>query len=241
MVYRKGRDTHAVCIEHDQWRVSHHERHRHAASATWWHDGGAVVRGAIAIVQGIGCIEASNDALHALGTRHWQRRRVGRARPAQQQQRAKAVDMIRMEMRQEQPLDASGWQPHQRQVARAAFTGIDDIDMSPGDHHGAGAGARWIGKWRTAAAQDDVQAIGQAKCCITPGAVVGNARQQHCADLRLENLDGTADNRGQSHRAQQQFAHPPHGVPPLAGALCQHDAKLWRNQCQNLARSVKPR
>jgi hypothetical protein len=145
-----------------------------------------MMRRPIAIVLGVGGVEPSDHIINPLWAMHWQWCGCSISRPAEQHHRPEAVDMIRMEMSQEKPLDLSAWYPHQRNVARTAFPRVDHDDPFARDHDRARPSAFAIGQRRTGAAKCDMQAIRQVSHNIPSNPILRPAGKDGYADLCLK-------------------------------------------------------
>jgi acetyl-CoA carboxylase carboxyl transferase alpha subunit len=84
-----------------------------------------VVSGAITVVDGVDFPKTCSDTLNPLRSGQHERRGRRLAYPALKRDRAKAVDMVRMEMRQENPVDTAGSKIAPGQGLGGAFPGIE--------------------------------------------------------------------------------------------------------------------
>jgi len=146
MVDGKGRDLESIGLIDEPLRFRHCEGQGDRACRLRRSNHGAMVRCAVAIVGGIGSVEASDHGFETLGTVNGKRRGVAAPGPAQQHHGTEAVDVIRMIMGQEQSADLAIGQPHHRDVACPAFSCIDHKHLVARDEEGARAGAITAGQ-----------------------------------------------------------------------------------------------
>ena len=186
MVDRKGGHRQAVRVIDHRWRGGHGKGEGNRPGGGGRRDRGAVMRGAITVVERIGRIEPRDHRFDPRRSADGERGLVAARCPAQQHHRPHPVDMIRMIMGQEQPAYLRVGKAHQRNVARAALAGVDDEHGLARNDHGAGAGTLAVGQRRPGAAERDVQPVGQARQPVARDVAFDGTVEQPQPDRPLE-------------------------------------------------------
>ena len=147
MLDPERRHAHTVFLDHDDgFSVGGlRERTRSQAGTGRRHDLGPMMRSPVDRIQPIGLVEPTRDLGDPLRPDDGQGQRMTAAGPAQHRELAEAVDMVRVEMRQQHALDAPRLDADPRQPPRRTRAGIDEIDVLARDHDRAGSRALRIG------------------------------------------------------------------------------------------------
>ena len=163
----------------------------------------AVMGGPIAVVGCIGSVEAGYHGLKSCRPIDGKRCRLRAAHPVIEHQRAKSVDMIGMEMRQEKRIDVSGTDPHHRQVPGTAFADVDYENAFPCNYDIARPRTVGVRHWRTRSAQTQMQPVFQRCQTIAPVVLLDCALEHGRADLCLE--QDCCENAQHHHSRQDQY------------------------------------
>ncbi len=169
-----------------------------AAEARGVHGGLAMVSHPVALVGRVGLPPSGDHRVDPGRSIDRHRCLVAGRDPALQHQFAQAIHVVRMEVRQEDGLDAAVHEPQSADIARRTAAGIEHEQSLAGHHHRARTGALVVREGRAGAAHAHMQAIGQFAQQVGGEPIAGNVPRQRDAQRAAKGVGRRAQQGGRN-------------------------------------------